>query len=102
MYSFESDGSLLDSSSFDEIEDIEIIAVDLQKFAISSKGVHIADTLEFSVTINGIEQKLQSDNSALYFRIKNNEKATIKLLSGQNYTMEDREVTFKCPGQAFL
>lgn len=83
-----------DSNDEDIKNTISIISKYTQQLELKSNGKDIADEVEFEVTIGNKTGKIKSEKSKLYFDIKNNETATIKL-NDSKYEMEDVKLSLK-------
>ncbi|MDU5443036.1 MAG: cell wall-binding repeat-containing protein, partial [Finegoldia magna] len=73
---------------------ISVINKYTQELEIKSEGKEITEELEFDVTIGSKTEKIKSEKSKLYFDIKDNELATIKL-NNDKYQMDDIKLTLK-------
>ena len=73
---------------------ISVINKYTQELEIKSEGKEITEELEFDVTIGNKTEKIKSEKSKLYFDIKDNELATIKL-NNDKYQMDDIKLTLK-------
>ncbi len=73
---------------------ISVINKYTQELEIKIEGKEITEELEFDVTIGSKTEKIKSEKSKLYFDIKDNELATIKL-NNDKYQMDDIKLTLK-------